>query len=292
MTEISLKEAISFAFKKVRENFFLFLKLGTTVPLMVIGFIVLSIVTAHLVNILFEPFLKDAELAAVFVLVFIFNLIILGILTPIFTLRVVSVVNAGLIRISFKLINNESTEFKDVYSFKYFYSKLDEQTKKFSVGLILLAFPGIFLLPLAEFSANFIYPPTSNITNIFIFFIIWFILFSRLVFFGHLIIDKNLGIKESFKKSFILTRYLMNNLGGLFRLLVLSIFQLITFLSVFIVLSLLSFFDFPYKKLSLFSIFFIPSLIIIISFITPILFLITSYFYKRLIDQVEEKNLI
>jgi hypothetical protein len=40
--------------------------------------------------------------------------IILVIIIPIFTLRVVSVVNAGLIKISFKLINNESVEFKDI----------------------------------------------------------------------------------------------------------------------------------------------------------------------------------
>ncbi len=44
--------------------------------------------------------------------------IILVIIIPIFTLRVVSVVNAELIKISFKLINNESVEFKDICSFK------------------------------------------------------------------------------------------------------------------------------------------------------------------------------
>jgi hypothetical protein len=123
-----------------------------------------------------------------------------------------------------------------------------------------------------------------------IFFIIYSILFSRLVFCGHLIIDKNLGIKESFKKSFMLTKYLTKNLRGLFRLLVLSLLYLIALLGVYIIIITFYFSLDPFPFDSYLSLLIYLIIILVPSFITPILFLIVSYFYKRLIDQAEEKN--
>jgi hypothetical protein len=275
MTDISLKEAISFAFKKVRENFFLFFKLGTVISLFIIGLIVLKFFHNAIPALALALLFLGPLIFPVFILLFILKIFI-----PLFILIFILVINVVLIRISFKLINNESAEFK---------IKLDKQTKKFSLVSILL---GISLLTLAQFLLIF-----NSYIPLIILFIIWFILFSRLVFFGHLIIDKNLGIKESLKKSFILTRHLMNNLGGLFRLLVLSVLYLIALLGVYIVILLYNrdYYLFLYLHFHLlYRFFFLIHLILtlILSFIAPILFLIISYFYKRLVEQVEGKNLL
>jgi len=302
MTDISLKEAIRFAFKKVRENFFLFLDLGVLTLLMVIIFIVALKITNYLIFVLLsqDPSIRDAELGGLFFMLFMIIAFDLGILIPIFTLRVVSVVNTGLVRISFKLINNESVEFKDIYSLEYLFSKLDNQTKKFSLASSLLILSVISLLPLIGLLLMFTYAKGILILNILYIpcIILWFILFLRFIFSGYLIIDKNLGIKESFKKSFMLTGHLTNNLSGLFRLLVLSIFQLITFLWIFM-LSLF-FYSLGVRVMLVSSsflsdfLFVIVSIIfiILISSIVPTLSLITSYFYKRLVNQVEEKILL
>jgi hypothetical protein len=135
MINISLKEAINFAFKKVRDNFVFFLKLGTLILLMSIA--LFGVVYAILLPITLIGLLLPHEPVGFVILLLIF---ILEIIIPIFTFRVVSIINAGLIRISFKLINNESVKFGDVYSPQYFYSKLDEQTRKFSLfsGLLIL----------------------------------------------------------------------------------------------------------------------------------------------------------
>jgi hypothetical protein len=126
--DIYLKRSYNLCFKKVKDNFVLFVKLGDVVACMFAYFFILSIVTFFL-TIIILPFLPGKGIE-VFTLGGLSIFIILVIIIPIFTLRVVSVVNAGLIKISFKLINNESVEFKDICSFKYLYSKLDDQTKK------------------------------------------------------------------------------------------------------------------------------------------------------------------
>lgn len=204
----------------------------------------------------------------------LFYCLILEIIIPIFTFRVVSIINAGLIRISFKLINNESVKFVDVYSPQYFYSKLDEQTRKFSLFSGLLIFSPFLL---------FGYSVEHIILSIIIYFIIWPILFSGSIFVGHLIIDKKLGIIKAFTKSFMLT----TGFVSLFRLLVLSIFQFITFFGIFIVVILILSIFWGYEKLTYFDFFLIIFLMLIISFIIPILSLIISYFYKKLVEQVE-----
>jgi hypothetical protein len=294
MTDISLKEAISFAFKKVRENFFLFVKLGIIIPLMVIGFIVLITVGDRLALKFLGPIFHDPFI----------SIIISIILIPFFILIFVLAINAELIRVSLNLINNESDEFK---------IKLDKQTKKFSLISSLLGLLSSFspvLLYLFLIYSGLDYSIESRIfythdpyfiffaiiayfiISYSIFFIIYSILFSRLVFYGHLIIDKNLGIKESFKKSFMLTKYLTKNLRGLFRLLVLSVLYLIALLGVYIIIIPFYFFLDPFPFHSYLSLLIYLIIILVPSFITPILFLIVSYFYKRLIDQAEEKNLL
>jgi ABC-type multidrug transport system permease subunit len=108
-------------------------------------------------------------------------------------------------------------------------------------------------------------------------------LFSGSIFVGHLIIDKKLGIIKAFTKSFMLT----TGFVSLFRLLVLSIFQFITFFGIFIVVILILSIFWGYEKLTYFDFFLIIFLMLIISFIIPILSLIISYFYKKLVEQVE-----
>jgi hypothetical protein len=259
---------------------------------MVIGFIISITVADRLVLKFLWPTFHDPFT----------SIIISIILIPFFILIFVLAINAELIRVSLNLINNESYEFK---------IKLDKQTKKFSLissllGLLLSFSPVLLYLFLIYSGLNYSIGTRIFLTHdryfIFfaiiayfiisysIFFIIYSILFSRLVFCGHLIIDKNLGIKESFKKSFMLTKYLTKNLRGLFRLLVLSLLYLIALLGVYIIIITFYFSLDPFPFDSYLSLLIYLIIILVPSFITPILFLIVSYFYKRLIDQAEEKN--
>jgi hypothetical protein len=90
----------------------------------------------------------------------------------------------------------------------------------------------------------------------------------------------------------MLTKYLTKNLRGLFRLLVLSLLYLIALLGVYIIIITFYFSLDPFPFDSYFSLLIYLIIILVPSFITPILFLIVSYFYKRLIDQAEEKKLL
>jgi len=165
----------------------------------------------------------------------------------------------GFIKIALKFYDNEKPEIYDVFFFKYrIFLKVFLASILYLIvvvfGLLLLIVPGIIFA-------------------------------IRLWFFEYFIVDKNLGVIESLKKSWEITKG--NALNLFFFLILLALINILGFLALIIGLFLLIPIlflapAFVYQKFL--------ALIIGLFLLIPILFLAQAFVYRKLSENLQLKN--